>query len=42
MNNFSTTFPHYNLLSYNNLNKKFIKTTIPMIINGGKNGNNSK
>ena len=42
MNNFSTTFPHYNLLSFNNLNKKLIKNTVSMITNGGKNGNNGK
>jgi len=42
MNNFSTTFPHCNLLRFKNLNKKYIKNTILMITNGGKNGNNSK
>ncbi len=42
MNNFSTIFPHYNLMIFNNLNKKHKKNTISMITNGGKNGNNSK
>ena len=42
MNNFSTIFPHHNLLYLKNLGKKNIKTTFYMITNGGKNGNNSK
>ena len=42
MNNFSTNFPHHNLLCLKSLDKKIIKTTFSMITNGGKNGNNSK
>jgi len=39
---FSTGFPQYKYLRINNLNTKYNKKTIIMIINGGKNGNNNK